>query len=385
MKKIIITIVCTVLGYSAFAQKKISEYHSDFYDRNYYVEIGAPDEEGIRRFYVEVNTDDQNIDEVNISIFQSTLKEFISVLEAAKAKYNEWSEVAEKHNVTYVEKKMALYFPSIKAGLDYGDSWEFDYNDIKPVFKVNDGKTMLILKGSPIVTEYYTCSNYDITFSSAAEIDEFIECFDDSVIEKYNGWESKVAMLAPKTSENETTRYSDFTTYHSDYFGKDFFVKISPEKNSDFTYRIETASADRYMDTVTISIKSSEIKQLRDAIKKSADYYNRWCGIATENKVDDIDKAIDVQFPKCTGSFNYNSSWFNDENETTLTPRFRIMDNKMLLILTGSEIVTDYVDCDGFYIVFESQGEIDNFIKCFDQALLESHLKETNSQELLFR
>lgn len=384
MKKIIISIACTAMCLGAYAQQKVAEYRSDYFDKNFYVELGSLDEYGDINYYVAVNTDDLNIEDVNIKMNQSTVKEFISALETAKAKYSEWVTVAENKGVSYVEKKMNVDFPSVKAGFEAGE-WDFTDNEIKPIFKVDGGKYMLILKGDPISNDYYNLDGgYNIVFSSIDEIDGFIKCFDETIINSRLERESKLQKLASTITEETTTNeYSDFTSYHSDYFGQDFDVKLSAKKDGEFTYCIETASNDRYMDSVTIRIKSSELKNMRDAMTKTADYYKRWSEVAGKNGITDLDKTIDVQFPKYTGRFLYGS-WYNDNNETTITPRFRVMDGKCMLILTGSRIATEYVDCDGFYIVLESQAELDSFIKCFDPQLAETHFGKKSSTDTLF-
>lgn len=383
MKKILLSAISVVLCLCATAQEKVAEYHSGFYNKDFYVELGSMDEEGDYRYYVEVSHNDLAIDDVNISMYQYEAKEFIAALEEAKAKYIEWITVAQDNNVNYVNKRMDIKFPTIRAGFSY-DGWDFSDNEVTPHFMIDNNKYLLVIKGSPITNGDYTCDGYNITFGSVEDIDSFIKCFDEKTADNHYGKNIKAQLLAPAEVETTKSEYSDFTTYHSNYFDRDFAVKLSAMKNGDYTYNIEAASGDRYVPTVTINIKKSELKAMIDAFTKAADYYKRWSEVAEKNNVTDIDKTIDAQFPKFTGSFTYDGDWYSDNNETTLTPRFKIMDGKYLLILTGSKIVTDYVDCDNFYIAFQSQADIDSFLKCFDAQVAEAYFKSPTNTDSLF-
>jgi len=354
---------------TATAQTRIAEYRSDYYDRDYYVEVGTIDEDGDYIYYIQVNSHDPVVSDINLALYQFTAAELLESLSQARAKYDEWRQVAAVHDVRSVDKKIDVEFPEVRAGFMY-DGWEFSPTTLTPRFRVEEGRCMLVLQGESLTSGDYTAAPYDIVFRTDGDFDSFARALAPEVAEAHFGNYFKTERLRPAHSGEEA--YRTVGKYSSGYFGRSFYVKAAPGSGRGPVFRIETASDDRYVPETAIGCDASVRDSLRSALDAARGYWTRWSAVAAANNITDLDRPVPVDFPRFTGRFRINDEWYGDEGRTTVAPRFRVMDGRCLLILTGSTIVTDYVDCDGFFIVFGSDADLDSFLDALDAGTASS-------------
>ena len=172
-------LICVLWSISTYAQKTVTDYHSDYFDRDYEISISTEknDPSTISNVYIEVAGESKN-ETVTLDYKSPAL--LLSSLKKVRDKYSEWVKVAEDNHITDMTKQIPVDMPSVTVCW-YGTKWYFAFNKhINFDFMILDsGKKIIVMhtKVTASSNEYIDQKFYWV-FQSVAELDEFIKKLD---------------------------------------------------------------------------------------------------------------------------------------------------------------------------------------------------------------
>lgn len=172
-------LICVLCSINTFAQKKVTNYYSDFFDREYEIAISTEkkDPSIISDIFIEVEGERRGetvtLDYKNPALLLSSLKE-------VRSKYEEWVKVAEDNHITEMTKQIPVDMPSVTVCW-YGTKWYFAFNErINFKFMILDSGEKTIVMNSKVTasSNKYIDQKFYWVFKSVAELDEFIKKLD---------------------------------------------------------------------------------------------------------------------------------------------------------------------------------------------------------------
>lgn len=178
-------------------------------------------------------------------------------------------------------------------------------------------------------------------------------------------------------------KVSDYTMSFFD--GKTYDIEATEVKNGKFTYYIFCETKDGHKQ-VGFSLKSSQIPDFVEQLRSIEGKFEEWSKTAEENNVTDFDKKFETNF-KSVGTFwLYGSKWCF--STVKFKPYFKVTDTgETLAIISVGKMTSStnqFMTSKGFYIVFSSVEEIEDFIKAIDPLHAVNRTQEQNDKEDLF-
>ena len=176
--------------------------------------------------------------------------------------------------------------------------------------------------------------------------------------------------------------------YTCSYFDKKFDINASQDKKdtTKFSYYIDCASADKLHSRVELMFDSKDLPDFIEFLNSIKATYSKWQETAKQNNVTELDKEIDIKPFKCQAAFIYGD--WNFDFGVRLTPRAKIIKGEMVLIVRSDELQSSsnqFMKHDGFYLVFSSTKEIDDFITKIDLEKIKQHFRKKNKSDDLFK
>lgn len=192
MKKLIFTIAlsfaCSVF---CFAEDVISTYKVSGVE----LEVQASKPNGGKfTYYIQTFDENASDKDVFLCVESKYVQEFKETLKLVKEKFIEWSEVADKNNVTEMAKELPHSFKNIYFAW-FGAKWWFSdtFKNVTPYFVVSPDENFGVLKMVAILKTVSAYSNRYITkeitflFGEPEEIDTLIDALnEDKVYEHFN-------------------------------------------------------------------------------------------------------------------------------------------------------------------------------------------------------
>lgn len=176
-------------------------------------------------------------------------------------------------------------------------------------------------------------------------------------------------------------------SYNSSYFSKNYDVSATkPDAKGIYTYYIDCYSRDTSSKQVSLILKSNEVPEIVEYLNSLKETFSKWSLTAKENKVTELDK--NVEYKKLTYGAAFSYGKWNFDFSVNLSARFKIIDNKYLMIIDSDELQSSsnqFIKSSGFRFVFSAIEEIDEFIKCLDDTKVQSFFNSKNSKEDLFK
>lgn len=176
--------------------------------------------------------------------------------------------------------------------------------------------------------------------------------------------------------------------YQMIYFKKSFDINVSQEKNdtSKYTYYIDGSSADARHEKVCLDIPSKSIPDFITFLNTAKQTYSKWQETAKANNVTELTKDIEIKNFKCGAAFVYGD-WNFDFN-ILLSPRVKIVDGKMLLIIGTGELQSSsnqFMKHDGLLLAFTNTNEVDDFIGKLNLSKARALFSKKNNTDALFK
>jgi len=180
----------------------------------------------------------------------------------------------------------------------------------------------------------------------------------------------------------------EIDTYELSYFSSKppQSISVAESEKNGISFYIEAPSMDR--SKVSLIVRESELNDFKASIDSAKSTYAKWKKTAEENNVSDIDKEIDIDKVKIECAFHYGD--WNFDFSVQVIARFKVLDNgECLLIIQNKRKLqsssNQYIDADGFLIVFNSESEIDSFLNSLSLEKAKKHFENKNSKEDLFK
>lgn len=182
MKKIIAALVLCIVSTLCFGQEKIGTYHSNYFDKDFYVEYS----EKTGNYYIQIAGETAT---KHCCFIVKDIDNFRTSLSDAKDKYAEWIKVAKENNVKTMDKDMDIKFS--KGTFAWcGREWYFNFYAVpKPRFLITSTGDYLFLLFSG--KEFSASDNQYITekaywaFSSVSEIEELLNLISQETLQRF--------------------------------------------------------------------------------------------------------------------------------------------------------------------------------------------------------
>ena len=171
--------MCVLCSISTFAQEAVTDYHSDYFDRDYEIAISTEknNPSTISDIYIEV-AGERRSETVTLD-YKSPLL-LLSSLKEVRNKYAEWVRVAEENHITQMTKEIPVNMPLVTVCW-YGTKWYFAFNKrLNFDFMILDSGKKIIVMSTKVTasSNEYIDQKFYWVFQSVAEIDEFIKKLD---------------------------------------------------------------------------------------------------------------------------------------------------------------------------------------------------------------
>jgi len=178
------------------------------------------------------------------------------------------------------------------------------------------------------------------------------------------------------------------TTYSSSYFSTQYDVLASePDSIGNFDFFINCQPLDQLTDKSVLIIEGkNSLAEFNTYIQHLKSTYIKWKQIAIENKVSKLDKIVEYENITHKGAF-FTTDWYFDYS-VNLTARFKIISGKYYMIIQSDELssmLNEYINNDGFLLVFSSVEDFNSFANSLQVSKVESHYKTKSRKEELFK
>lgn len=175
--------------------------------------------------------------------------------------------------------------------------------------------------------------------------------------------------------------------YNSLFFSKNFDITASkPDAKEEFSYYIDCSSKDTSSKQASLILKNKDVPEFINFLNSIKETYSKWSLTAKENKVTELDKNIEYKKLTYSAAFTYGK--WNFDYSVNLTTRFKIINDKYLLIIDSDELQSSsnqYIKSDGFRIVFSTLQEIDELVTGLNINLVTDFYNKKNSKDDLFK
>lgn len=197
MKKFLTTFLAILLTpFLGLSQEKYANYFNSYIDKEYEISVSFKD--GKLGLYIDMLGFDAIYDEGGISLDDKSYPGFIDNLKAAKAKYEEWTNVAKENNVRDLTKSIEIKPQVITGYFKSARNYNFDFS-VRPTFGfriLDDEKGLrhlLIIRTGELQdssNEYIKADGFALVFTTLDEVDEFLELIS---MEKLQEFKNKTA------------------------------------------------------------------------------------------------------------------------------------------------------------------------------------------------
>jgi hypothetical protein len=135
-------------------------------------------------------------------------------------------------------------------------------------------------------------------------------------------------------------------------------------------------------------VAKKDIEKLREVFLAARDKFVEWSGVARQNSVTKLTKEMELPQLRLQYYWKFGSNWYFDMNQV---PTFRFMvfeDGSHFLTVSSGKLqssTNQFIDSDGFLMVFSSAEEVDEFLACFDPERLRQVQESKQAKEELFK
>ena len=186
MKKFLLSAIVLLFAFQLKAQSDVGKYSMEYFDGKEYP-IGASEiKNNTFDFFISCQSL-EGFDDIGFILNSSKVESFKETLQEIKNKYVEWSNTAKENNISDYDKDFDVKMPRLDVFFKYGSKYHIDGMKKPDVyFKVTtDGRCLVIFKITNIKANdnrYMTHDGLLIAFTSAQEIDAFIEALDPNEV-----------------------------------------------------------------------------------------------------------------------------------------------------------------------------------------------------------
>jgi len=181
---------------------------------------------------------------------------------------------------------------------------------------------------------------------------------------------------------------SNISEYKLKYFEKTYIVAASQdEKKQTYKLYVDAESIDATSKQVSLIFNETELSKFKIMLDSASIIYKTWSEIAKNNNVTELSKSLSIGSLNIGVAFSYGG--WNFDFSVPLEFRFKIVDEKYLLIIENKTDLqsssNQFINSDGFLIVFSSSEEIKLFNDSLSLQLAKDLFNKKNSNDNLFK
>lgn len=160
-------------------------------------------------------------------------------------------------------------------------------------------------------------------------------------------------------------------------------VRAVSDDSGTITYHIPVESIDPYLPQVEMLLSREEASRFAAGLARARKAWSRGCRTASRQPSLDSVRPAGIRLSTPSARFGVDGQWISATGGE-LTAELRIRDGRCALVITSDTLVTDFIDCDGYRLTFDSAEAFDSFAACLDPRTLDSLLLEMERIEALF-
>lgn len=171
------------------------------------------------------------------------------------------------------------------------------------------------------------------------------------------------------------------------YYSSYFHEKLSITASNEGVLRLYIqVFGERYDDFVLFFIEGEHnIQAFSDALKLSKEKFVEWSRVASENRVRNFDKNMDIVFPYVTICWEGLKWWL--DVDTRLNPRFVVTGSgECVFVISGTATAfqNEYID-QVYSFALSSESDFDRLIRNIEIDNLMSDFNERDNIDTLFK
>lgn len=185
------------------------------------------------------------------------------------------------------------------------------------------------------------------------------------------------------------TAQTKYATYESSYAERVYNIEVASKGNGKYTLYIQAYSLDRLISEGGLHINQNQLTGFIDNLKQAKAKYLEWLQTAKDNNVTELNKEVSLTKERIGAYFYYGSKWKFDY---FVSPSFIVLFMNtegrgqwhLLTVKTGilQDATNQYIDCDGFTLLFSSINEIDAFIETISPEKINAFLSAPKTTDL---
>ncbi len=135
-------------------------------------------------------------------------------------------------------------------------------------------------------------------------------------------------------------------------------------------------------------IANKDVEKMREVFLTARDKFVEWSSVARQNSVTKLTKEMELPQLRLQYYWRFGSNWYFDFNQI---PVFRFMvfeDGSHFLTVSSGKLqsaTNQFIDSDGFLMVFSSAEEVNEFLACFDPERIKQVQEAKQATEELFK
>lgn len=195
----------------------------------------------------------------------------------------------------------------------------------------------------------------------------------------------KILLISFAYITTTLTAQEDYKSYYLKEHDKSFKVLIS--KKDSLTFYSYLKSEEVLWDKILIVIRNPELDEFVSFLKTGLLKFKEWDSIAKANKISNIRKDISEHKNNLVTAF-YMGEWKYSNNSSLVIEYIRIENNSHLALKNNTkiqDISNEFINHKGYFSVFSSFDEFNNFIQIFNNEDALKHLNLIDKKESLFK
>ena len=176
-----------------------------------------------------------------------------------------------------------------------------------------------------------------------------------------------------------------FTSYFQKYNDKDYAIQVSKSGES-YKLWIDAMSLDAQNNSGGIMLDEKQHAKFIEALSNARDKYAEWDSVALKNNVTEANKMMEI-VSRTNAYFSYGDWQF--DYSVSLEFNFRVIQSgnvtrRLLVIRTGElkSSTNQFMEVDGYAIVFSSPSEIDTFLDLISQGKVKEFMAKPKTEEM---
>lgn len=172
-------------------------------------------------------------------------------------------------------------------------------------------------------------------------------------------------------------------SYEMSFFDKAYDVQGSEAGK----FYVDCATLDARHKMGGFIVEGKEVDAFKASFMQARDKFTEWSNLAKQNGVTDLDKEMEIDFPRLASYFQYGDLHFAFGQRAKF--RFKIMKDGRHVLLAGTGELTasdnQFMKIDGLIFAFKTADEVDAMLQLLDPQKLAEHFAAKKQKADLFK